>query len=139
MSEINDCSVRAVMHAAGVTYERAHAALARAGRQRNDGAYWRQVLDALRLLGVAYSTPYGVPFSCTRDRVGLNTRQLAAHARHSVWLVSTSKHYTACVYGQYSDYIQHAQRARAITGAVRLDDPTAPSLTTGSESCEDSR
>jgi hypothetical protein len=115
--EDNDCAVRALASATRVSYAEAHRALAAVGRHPRDGTYWRQLTAALEKLAVAYAAPYGLPFSTSNARVGLNTRQFKA--QHSGrWIVSLPRHFTALADGDYSDYVATLPRARAVTGAV---------------------
>lgn len=51
MGEKNDCSVKAVALATGVSYERAHAALAAEGRKSGKGAYTQAILRAIEACG----------------------------------------------------------------------------------------
>lgn len=51
LGETNDCSVRAVAAACGVSYREAHTALAKCGRKRREGCYVQQIHDAVRMLG----------------------------------------------------------------------------------------
>jgi len=51
MGEKNDCSVKAVALAAGVSYEEAHAALAEEGRKNGKGAYTQGILRAVERCG----------------------------------------------------------------------------------------
>jgi len=51
LSDTNDCCVRALMMAAGITYEAAHEFCKQAGRKLNDGMRNDQITKSIRLAG----------------------------------------------------------------------------------------
>lgn len=100
--ERNDCTVRALTLATHLTYEQAHALMAKHGRKNGHGAH---VEPALRELGLGVKV----------DGRGATVARFAAgEARRGVWIVRVRGHVFAQIDGKQLDTHLNGARTRVL-------------------------
>ena len=134
MGESNDCTVRAVAACCGVTYQVAHEACAKQGRQKGKGLWLPRMFDAIRSLGFKVERMH---VSEEVELLGvlknyhvknLTTRQVAMFAEHfgktRRWdsydgvILSTAGHVAAYSKGAVHDF--GASRALRVDSIYRV-------------------
>ena len=81
-NESNDCSVIAIAVATGLDYDTCHAALAKQGRRRGQGAYTIQMIKAVNDLGFEMTWDYNIEDNARKElseKYNVNNKWFSPH------------------------------------------------------------
>ena len=100
LGEENDCSVKALAIAGGVTYQKARAALRKHGRKKGEGAYNSQINNAAHSLGIRTIRSWPRTIN---DRMYTAKSITKVYPKGS-YILSYSGHVAAMVNGEVMDW-----------------------------------
>ena len=114
--EKNDCTVKAIALACGVSYGKAHRTLAKLGRQRGRGVTMATIAEALKRLGVTVNLYEAL----NHDAIDLTIKRFAREYREGNYIICTRAHAIAVREGELIDWTAETAGRRKVVSVWRV-------------------